>query len=42
MIMNNENKKLSRNRRRRIERKNKVSKDMKLLLNKIKSKKKKN
>ena len=41
MIMDNENKKLSRNRRRRIERKNKMSDDMKLLLNKIKSEKKK-
>ena len=29
MIMNNENKKLSRNRRRRIERKNKTNDDMK-------------
>ena len=42
MIINNENKKLSRNRKRRIERKNKMNDDMKLLLNKIKSKKKKN
>ena len=41
MIMDNENKKLSRNRRRRIERRNKMSDDMKLLLNKIKSEKKK-
>ena len=41
MIMDNENIKLSRNRRRRIERKNKISDDMKLLLNKIKSEKKK-
>ena len=41
MIINNENKKLSRNRKRRIERKNKISDDMKLLLNKIKSEKKK-
>ena len=37
----NENKKLSRNRKRRIERKNKLNDDMKLLLNKIKSEKKK-
>ena len=42
MIINNENKKLSRNRKRRIERKNKINNDMKLLLNKIKSEKKKN
>ena len=41
MIINNETKKLSRNRKRRIERKNKISNDMKLLLNKIKSEKKK-
>ena len=41
MINNNETKKLSRNRKRRIERKNKISDDMKLLLNKIKSEKKK-
>ena len=41
MIINNETKKLSRNRKRRIERENKISDDMKLLLNKIKSKKKK-
>ena len=41
MVMNNETKKLSRNRKRRIERKNKISDDMKLLLNKIKSEKKK-
>ena len=39
--MNNENKKLSRNRRRRIIRKNKINDDLKLLLNKIKSEKKK-
>ena len=37
----NENKKLSRNRKRRINRKNKINDDMKLLLNKIKSEKKK-
>ena len=41
MIMDNENKKLSRNRRRRIDRKSKMSNDLKLLLNKIKSEKKK-
>ena len=41
MIINNENKKLSRNRKRRIERKSKIDKNMKLLLNKIKSEKKK-
>ena len=34
--MNNENKKLSRNTKRRIDRKNKINNDMKLLLNKIK------
>ena len=37
----NENKKLSRNRKRRIERKSKLNDDMKLLLNKIKIEKKK-
>ena len=41
MIINNENKKLSRNRKRRNERKNKNNNDMKLLSNKIKSEKKK-
>ena len=41
MIINNENKKLSRNRKRRIERKSKFNDNMKLLLNKIKSEKKK-
>ena len=41
MIIKNENKKLSRNKKRRIERKNKINNDMKLLLNKIKSEKKK-
>ena len=41
MIINNENKKLSRKRKSRIERKNKISNDRKLLLNKIKSEKKK-
>ena len=37
----NENKKLSRNRKRRIIRKNKFNDGMKLLLNKIKTEKKK-
>ena len=37
----NENKKLSRNRKRRIDRRNKIIDDMKLLLNKIKSETKK-
>ena len=37
----NENKKLSRNRKRRNDRKNKLNDDMKLLLNKIKSERKK-
>ena len=37
----NENKMLSRNRKRRIERRNKINGDMKLILNKIKSEKKK-
>ena len=41
MIINNENKKLSRNRKRRIDRKSKLNDDMKLLLNKIKSEKRK-
>ena len=36
MINNNENKKLSRNRKRRAQRKNKIDDNMKLLLNKIK------
>ena len=39
MIMNNENTKFSRN--RRIERRNRMNDDMKLLINKIKSEKKK-
>ena len=39
--MNNENKKLSRNRKRRIERNIKMDNDMKLLLNEIKTEKKK-
>ena len=41
MIINNENKKLSCFRRRRLERNIKLDKEMKLLINKIKSKKKK-
>ena len=41
MIINNENKKLSRNRKRRIDRKNKLNDDMKILINKIKSEKRK-
>ena len=41
LIIDNENKKLSRNRKRRIERKNKLNDDMKILINKIKSEKKK-
>ena len=41
MIINDENKKLSRNTKRRINRRNKINDDMKLLLNKIKSEKKK-
>ena len=39
--MNNENKKLSRDRKRRIERKSKMDNNMKLLINKIKSEKRK-
>ena len=42
MIIKNENKKLSRNKKRRIDRRNKINIDMKLLLNKTKSEKKKN
>ena len=41
MIMNDENKKLSRNRKRRIQRKNKLDDKMKTLFNKNKSEKKK-
>ena len=41
MIIKNENKKISQNRRRRVERRNKMNDDMKLILNKIKSEKKK-
>ena len=40
MIINNETKKLSRIRKRRINRKNKLSSDMNILLNKTKSEKK--
>ena len=39
--MNNENKKLSRNRKRRTDRKNKIDENMKFLLNKIKFEKRK-
>ena len=41
MIIDNENKKLSRNRKRRIERRLNMNNGMKILLNKIKSEKKK-
>ena len=41
MIMDNETKNLLQSRKRRIERKKKMDNDMKLLLNKIKSEKKK-
>ena len=41
MIINNENEKLSKNRKRRNERKLNMSNDMKLLLNKSKYEKKK-
>ena len=41
MIINNENKKLSRNRKRRIQRRNLMNDNMKLLLNKNKSEKRK-
>ena len=41
VIIDNENKKLSRNRKRRIIRRLNISNDMKLFLNKIKSEKKK-
>ena len=41
MIINNESKKLSRNRKRRIERKSKIDDNMKLLFKKIKSEKRK-
>ena len=41
MVINNETKKLSRNQKRRIIRKQNMSNDMKKLLNKIKSEKRK-
>ena len=41
MIINNENKKLSRNRKKGIERKNKIDDNMKLLIKKIQKKEKK-
>ena len=41
LIIDNENKKLSRNRKQRIERKSKIDDNMKFLLNKIKSEKRK-
>ena len=41
MIINDKNKNLSRNTKLRIERRNKIIIDMKFLLNKIKSEKKK-
>ena len=41
-IINNENKKLSRNRKRRIGRKNKLNDDVKLILNKLNQKRKRN
>ena len=40
MLIDNENKKLSRNRKRRIDRRNKTNDDMKLLLKKLKQKRK--
>ena len=40
-MTNNENKMLSRSRKRRIDRRNKIIDDMKLLINKIKSEKEK-
>ena len=40
LIIDNETKNLSRNRKRRIERKSKIDNIMKVLLNKIKTKKK--
>ena len=39
VIIDNENKKLSRNRKRRIERRDRMNDDVKILLNKIKSEK---
>ena len=41
MIVSNKNKKLSRNTKRRNERRNRMNDDMKLFLNKLKSEKKK-
>ena len=41
LIIDNENEKLSRNRKRRIKRRSKINDDMKLLINKIKSEKRK-
>ena len=41
MIIDNENKKISRNTKRRIDRRNKINDVMKLILNKNKSEKKK-
>ena len=41
MIINNENKNLSRNTKRRIDRRNKINNDMNLIINKIKTEKKK-
>ena len=40
MIIDNENKKLSRNRKRRIEQKNKIGHNMKVLLKKLKQRRK--
>ena len=40
LIIDNENKKVSRKRKRRIDRRNKINDDMKLILNKIKTGKK--
>ena len=41
LIIDNENKKLSRNRKRRIDRRNEINDDMKLLIVKYKSEKRK-
>ena len=40
LIIDNENKKISRNRKRRIERRNKIDDNMKLLLKKMKQRRK--
>ena len=40
MIFKNENKKLSRNTKRRIDRRNKINDDMKTIINKTKTEKK--